>query len=80
MENTPSKQQQGIKLIAGLKVLHELYVWAKYSLILCGIFAVISFVRVNFLGAELQLSTASTPIMMIPNAVITDPTPLPRRK
>ena len=75
MEAEKVLKQPRAKQIAG-----ELWIWLKYSMFMAGIASSVMFIRINYLGADLQLNTAEIPLLVVPNAVITDPTPAPRKK
>jgi hypothetical protein len=64
--------------IYACKIGRDLLIWAKYTAIIVGIMASISFIRINYFGSTMELNMATTPIMMVPNAVIQEAQPMPR--
>ena len=55
------------------KTLQELWIWLKYSMFLAGLAASVTFIRVNYFEANMQVNFAETPLLVVPNALFTDP-------
>lgn len=57
----------------GMRLVRDLYIWGKYTLIFAGAFSVVMFIRVNFLEEVLTFNTAEIPLIVVPNAKVVSP-------